>query len=663
MARWQYLLGIFSLLLVLCNGLPVLPKEEIEDEGLLEEEDTGLEYDRYLRQVIKVLEKDPDMRKRMEELSLEDLKEGNFARELGFLSTNIRSKLDELKRLEVQRLRTVARQRMEAAAGKADMKRQLEIDGILGHVDVENPHTFEEKDFVQLIEKAAADLDEADKERRKEFKRYEMEKELQRRQQLKDLDETKRLKAEDEYKQRKERIKNHPKIKHPGSKAQMQEVWEETDHLDPNDFNPKTFFALHDTNGDKKLDMFELEALFIKEVDKIYKDADEADPVELAEEVSRMREHVMREIDLDGDKMVSRDEFMKAADQAQFENDDGWKDINQDEQFTEEELQEYNRMVQERLERKKIRMQEEHDRFVKEQNINMPNSVQMNQQQQQFNQQQQGQDPKLRVNQPPINNQVPVNQGQVPAQQAGQPIQQGQPPVNQAGGQVPPQQQAGGQPVQQGQRGAVPPNVAQNQQQQQQQLNQQLNQQQQINLQQQQQQKINQQQQQLNQQQNINVQQGQPKPPAQAQGQPVQHVIQGGQPAQPPQGGAQVKPVQNVIQGGQAPPAQGGAQGKPVQNVIQGGQQPPAQPPQGGGQPVQNVIQGGQPPAQPPQGGGQPVQNVIQGGQPPAQPPQGGGQPVQNVIQGGQPPAQPPQGGVQGQPPAQPGQGANPPGQ
>ncbi len=38
------------------------------------QEDTGLEYDKYLRQVIKVLEKDPEMRKRMEELSLEDLK-------------------------------------------------------------------------------------------------------------------------------------------------------------------------------------------------------------------------------------------------------------------------------------------------------------------------------------------------------------------------------------------------------------------------------------------------------------------------------------------------------------------------------------------------------------------------------------------------------------
>ena len=66
---------------------------------------------------------------------------------------------------------------------------------------------------------AAADLDEADKERRKEFKRYEMEKELQRRQQLKELDEAKRLQAEEEFKKRKEKIKNHPKLKHPVSRC------------------------------------------------------------------------------------------------------------------------------------------------------------------------------------------------------------------------------------------------------------------------------------------------------------------------------------------------------------------------------------------------------------------------------------------------------------
>lgn len=80
-----------------------------------------------------------------------------------------------------------------------------------------------------------------------------------------------------------------------GSKDQLKEVWEEADGLDPEDFDPKTFFNLHgkiflptsmnpgyenvkitclillflciaDTNGDRFFDEQELEALFTKEV-------------------------------------------------------------------------------------------------------------------------------------------------------------------------------------------------------------------------------------------------------------------------------------------------------------------------------------------------------------------------------------------------------------
>ena len=43
---------------------------------------------------------------------------------------------------------------------------------------------------------------------------------------------------------------DHEKIHHPGSKDQLEEVWEETDHLDKDDFDPKTFFKMHDTNSD-----------------------------------------------------------------------------------------------------------------------------------------------------------------------------------------------------------------------------------------------------------------------------------------------------------------------------------------------------------------------------------------------------------------------------
>lgn len=89
-----------------------------------------------------------------------------------------------------------------------------------------------------------------------------------------------------------------------GSQNQLKEVWEEADGLDPEDFDPKTFFNLHgkslptkvdgcircclisfacrksgicssvyfplfynaDTNGDGFFDEQELEALFTKEV-------------------------------------------------------------------------------------------------------------------------------------------------------------------------------------------------------------------------------------------------------------------------------------------------------------------------------------------------------------------------------------------------------------
>lgn len=36
-------------------------------------------------------------------------------------------------------------------------------------------------------------------------------------------------------------------LHHPGSKQQLEEVWEKQDHMETQDFNPKTFFYLHGT--------------------------------------------------------------------------------------------------------------------------------------------------------------------------------------------------------------------------------------------------------------------------------------------------------------------------------------------------------------------------------------------------------------------------------
>lgn len=34
-------------------------------------------------------------------------------------------------------------------------------------------------------------------------------------------------------------------LHHPGSKQQLEEVWEKQDHMENQEFNPKTFFYLH----------------------------------------------------------------------------------------------------------------------------------------------------------------------------------------------------------------------------------------------------------------------------------------------------------------------------------------------------------------------------------------------------------------------------------
>lgn len=63
--------------------------------------------------------------------------------------------------------------------------------------------------------KATKDLDELDKQRREEFKNYELEKEHERREHLKELPEDERKKEEQKYDELKKKHKDHPKLHHP----------------------------------------------------------------------------------------------------------------------------------------------------------------------------------------------------------------------------------------------------------------------------------------------------------------------------------------------------------------------------------------------------------------------------------------------------------------
>lgn len=54
-----------------------------------------------------------------------------------------------------------------------------------------------------------------DRERKSEFKRYEMEKEHMRREKLEDLDEDTKKTEQEKHKQEQKKHKEHPKLHHP----------------------------------------------------------------------------------------------------------------------------------------------------------------------------------------------------------------------------------------------------------------------------------------------------------------------------------------------------------------------------------------------------------------------------------------------------------------
>ncbi|XP_010863382.2 nucleobindin-2b [Esox lucius] len=311
-----------------------IPEEKLEAPQSV---DTGLHYDRYLREVIDFLEKDQHFREKLHNTDMEDIKQGKLAKELDFVGHNVRTKLDELKRQEVNRLRMLIKAKQDVEGGN-DINHQalLKQFEYMNHM---NPHTFEVEDLDKLIKSATSDLENYDKERHEEFKRYEMMKEHERKEHLKNLDEEHRKEEQQHYEELKKKHADHPKINHPGSQDQLKEVWKEADGLDPNEFDPKTFFKLHDTNGDNYLDEQELEALFTKELEKMYSpNREEDDMTEMEEERLRMREHVMNEVDTNRDRLVSLEEFLVSTNKKEFVEPESWETLEQAPSYTDEDM-------------------------------------------------------------------------------------------------------------------------------------------------------------------------------------------------------------------------------------------------------------------------------------------------------------------------------------
>uniref|UniRef100_A0A3B3ZM52 EF-hand domain-containing protein n=1 Tax=Periophthalmus magnuspinnatus TaxID=409849 RepID=A0A3B3ZM52_9GOBI len=341
---WAFTISwVVMLLQLMCvEAVPIsIDKTKVKEPEQVETPpDTGLHYDRYLREVIDFLEKDQHFREKLHNTDMEDIKQGKLAKELDFVSHNVRTKLDELKRQEVNRLRTLIKAKQDIEGGNDIAVDHQALLKQFEHLNHMNPHTFEVEDLDRLIKSATKDLENYDKERHEEFKKYEMMKEHERREHLKTLNEEDRKKEEEHYEEMKKKHADHPKVNHPGSQNQLKEVWEEADGLDPDDFDPKTFFNIHEHGYDNKINVFV--TMQTPTLEKIYDPANEEDDmVEMEEERLRMREHVMNEVDTDKDRLVSLDEFLVATKKKEFLEPDSWETLEQNQAYTDEEMREF----------------------------------------------------------------------------------------------------------------------------------------------------------------------------------------------------------------------------------------------------------------------------------------------------------------------------------
>jgi len=344
--------SLLVLLLAQCIVGPPVDKKAAASGGEPKQNETqdwnlGLEYNKYLQEVVQILESDPEFRKKLESAKVDEIRDGTIAKELEFLNHGVRSKLDEVKRGELERLRHLAQKQYEMSQG-IDRKHMK----IPQHLEIKHP-SFEVADLQKLIKQTTDDLEEADKQRREDFKKYEMEKKFEKEMRLNAINDTQeRKEVQEEMEKLEAKHRQHEKINHPMTKDQLEEVWEEQDHMAKEDWDPKTFFAMHDLDGNGQWDDNEVRILFKKELDKAYDpNAPEDDMKEREEEMERMREHVFKESDTNKDHMISYEEFLAETKRDEYEKDEGWDTLDDEELYTDEEFNNFEHERQQEIQR------------------------------------------------------------------------------------------------------------------------------------------------------------------------------------------------------------------------------------------------------------------------------------------------------------------------
>ncbi|VDK44598.1 unnamed protein product [Anisakis simplex] len=292
-------------------------------------------YTEYLKQVVQVLENDTNFTQRIKGMAESDIKSGKIADHLDELSAHTFRELHKLKAAEIERLRKLIDEQVKRDGGYHNIKAPE-------HIDVDDFMNFGKEDLRKLIVKTVADMEEQDRQRREEFKNYEMKKKAEIDHKMVNMSPEERQKYQNELDAQKKRHNEHEKVKHPGSRDQLEQVWEDTDQLEKDNYDPRTFFALHDLNGDGFWSTDELDTLFESELQKLYNETDpDDDQLEKIEEMYRMRDHVLEQMDKNKDRMISIEEFLADSEAQTPNKDEGWKDIGDETVYTDEELKKF----------------------------------------------------------------------------------------------------------------------------------------------------------------------------------------------------------------------------------------------------------------------------------------------------------------------------------
>lgn len=313
-------------------------------------EQLGLHYGKYLKDVVAALDKDHKFIETIKNMDANDIKSGKVAEQLKHVHEDVRTKLNELKYLEIKRLKDLATRKNEMEQyGEtyhgSDKRKWRTLGASLSqlpeHLGSHGTY-FDTDDLHKLMVAATNDLEKLDKERKEDFKTYEMEKEWQFQERLKMMNETEKQEAIKLKQQLKEKHDDHPQVHEPGTRQQFEEVWEKKDNLPKQEFDPKTFFALHDLDSNGYWDPQEVRQLLKIEISKLYDPNNpEDDPNEMEEEYERMREHIYKEIDADHDGLISLQEFLEYSKKPDFRQDHGWEDVKKKEVFSQKDYEDY----------------------------------------------------------------------------------------------------------------------------------------------------------------------------------------------------------------------------------------------------------------------------------------------------------------------------------